>query len=248
MIDFGKARPSRVNKTERMSRSFKENGSQVPSSETVVIVSEGIIDSLRSSQRAVLRRNKCVKQAEAEVAVAYIGDVSADSYRSAAEVSGTPWIYDVDYHGLCACIHQILYLESLVIKRVQAVNAAKLGFLPAENQRKLSDDALVWAPAGTSLKRYFHQTCWSELYYTLLNRGDRDIIDKAPLEKCMDAMDTFLAGFDSKVIEVSPDPIHRPTTTPINPKPTSTVFPAPYTGHHPQTHDFTRRGPETINK
>lgn len=59
---------------------------------------------------------------------AYLGTVGAQGYCCSLEQANKPWIYQPDYYGLTACLHQLLFLEELSVSHVTVEEAGRRGF------------------------------------------------------------------------------------------------------------------------
>lgn len=113
--------------------------------------------------------------------VQFIADWKTDQQDCAEMREMRPWTYQVDYYGLAAIIHTMLfgkYIESI----------AEKGGLGAKKYRITS-----------TMKRYWQQNIWNELFDVLLNPllhiggEDRGVmpVTKA-IRKCRDGMESWL--------------------------------------------------------
>jgi checkpoint serine/threonine-protein kinase len=113
-------------------------------------------------------------------AVQFVADWKTDHQDCAEMREMRPWTYQVDYHGLAATIHSMLFGKYIETTK---------GGLGASKHYKIT----------SSLKRYWQQDIWNEFFEVLLNpqqhvegeEGGKMPINKS-LRHCRERMEDWL--------------------------------------------------------
>lgn len=122
----------------------------------------------------------------------YVGHVSARAYRSHHEQTHRPWTYIVDYHGVCCCLHQLLYLDELRDATYTPDAVSRRGYCAdIVNAICVQRDVASVVLPTAGLRRYWDHSVWTTVFAELLNPPD-DLQQPADLPRCIDALQTFL--------------------------------------------------------
>lgn len=119
--------------------------------------------------------------------VVFNGHVSARAYRSESEGKGENWSYSVDYHGICCCMHQLLFLDELRIAKYSHNDAERRGF-----HYGWDDDHKPLSLPSSVLRRNWDKKCWAVVFATLLN-SPKDFYMKADLDSVIRTLSDFLS-------------------------------------------------------
>ena len=139
---------------------------------------------------------KELKEILGSSSVAITGSSAIKHFECHEMLSNEPWTFQADYYGLCASIHNLLFLEELKVVSLTAIEAARSGFFLALEDGKNSN---VQVPSK-SLKRYWDHEIWTAFYYILLNGNE--IVTPKDLKPLILLFENKILRTDERVREV----------------------------------------------
>ena len=136
--------------------------------------------------------------------IGLIGSTAVTDFECPEMINNMPWSFQADYFAVVACIHPLLYGESLKIRSVTAEVAQRKGYTcPVDvnedcNSSKISPT--IWIPTQT-LKRYWNCSIWSKFYSELINASK--LCEKKDLSELINMFDTTINSKQSEGLKTS---------------------------------------------